>query len=98
MDDLRFTSFTTVVQSYQDDGRMIMKGCVQWNSVYGWEDFASSGDRTRAPRSVGQRLTHGTWANLYVFPLFLQYASLIVSIFTKENNFTYFLYAFWNDV
>ena len=30
-----FTSFLTVFQSYQDDVRMIMKGCVQWNSVYG---------------------------------------------------------------
>ena len=30
-----FTSLSTVFQSYQDDGRMIMKGCVQWNPVYG---------------------------------------------------------------
>ena len=30
-----FTSFSTVFQSYQDDVRMIMKGCVQWNFVYG---------------------------------------------------------------
>ena len=30
-----FTSFSTVFQSYQDIGRMIMKGCVQWNPVYG---------------------------------------------------------------
>ena len=30
-----FTSFSTVFQSYQDDVWMIMKGCVQWNSVYG---------------------------------------------------------------
>ena len=29
-----FMSFPTVFQSYQDDGRLIMKGCVQWNSVY----------------------------------------------------------------
>ena len=35
-----------------------MKGCVQWNSVYGLEDFASCEDRTRSARSVGQRLTH----------------------------------------
>ena len=34
-----FTSFSTVFQSYQDDGGMIMKGCVQWNSVYGRKDF-----------------------------------------------------------
>ena len=28
------TSFATVFQSYQDDKRTIMKGCVHWNSVY----------------------------------------------------------------
>ena len=27
-----FTSFLTVFQSYQDNGWMIIKGCVQWNS------------------------------------------------------------------
>ena len=30
-----FTSFSTVFKSYQNDGRLIMKGCVQWNYVYG---------------------------------------------------------------
>ena len=34
-------SFLAVFQSYQDAVRVTMKGCVQWNSVYGWEDFAS---------------------------------------------------------
>ena len=34
-----FTPFSTVFQSYQDYGRMIMKDCVQWNPVYGWKDF-----------------------------------------------------------
>ena len=29
-----FTSLSTVFQSYQDDERLIMKGCVQWNSIY----------------------------------------------------------------
>ena len=53
-----FTSFSTVFQSYQDNERLIMKGCVQWSSVYGREDFASGGNRTRSARSVGQRLTH----------------------------------------
>ena len=28
-----FTSLWAVFQSCQDDGRVIMKGCVQWNSV-----------------------------------------------------------------
>ena len=28
-------SFSTVFQSYKDNGRLIMKGSVQWNSVYG---------------------------------------------------------------
>ena len=29
-----FTSFSTVFQSYQDDGQMIMKGYVQWSPFY----------------------------------------------------------------
>ena len=29
-----FTSFSTVFQSYQANGRVIMKGCVQWCPVY----------------------------------------------------------------
>ena len=33
MDDIRFYVLLTVFQSYQDDGRLIMKGYVQWNSV-----------------------------------------------------------------
>ena len=38
-----FMSFSTVFQSYQDDGRLIMKDCVQWNSVYQsyWTDTIS---------------------------------------------------------
>ena len=28
-----FTSFSIVFQSYQDNERLIMKGCVQWSSV-----------------------------------------------------------------
>ena len=35
MDDLRFYVLSTVFQSYKDDGRLITKGCVQWNCVYG---------------------------------------------------------------
>ena len=27
----------------QEDGWMIMEGFVQWNPVYGWEEFASRG-------------------------------------------------------
>ena len=33
MNELQFTSFLTVFQSHQDDGRMIMKRCMQWNPV-----------------------------------------------------------------
>ena len=29
------TFFSTIFMSYQDDGRVIMKGCIQWNPVYG---------------------------------------------------------------
>ena len=40
-----FTSFLTVLQSYQDNGWAIMKSCVQWNPV--GKKIASSGDRFR---------------------------------------------------
>ena len=36
-----FTSFSTVLQSNQDEERLIMKGRVQWNPVYS-QDFPSS--------------------------------------------------------
>ena len=29
------TSFLTVFQSYQDDGKVTAKGCLQYNPVYG---------------------------------------------------------------
>ena len=41
MEGLRFYVFLTVFQSYHDDGRIIMNGCMQRNPVYGWEDFTS---------------------------------------------------------
>ena len=31
MDDLRFNVILTEVHSYQDGGRLILKGSVQWN-------------------------------------------------------------------
>ena len=41
-----FTPLSIVFQSYQDNGQMIMKGCVQWMPVYSLENFASSGAQT----------------------------------------------------
>ena len=35
IDDFNFTSFSTVFQSYQDNERLIMKGCVQLSPVCG---------------------------------------------------------------
>ena len=34
-----FTAFSTVFQSYQAVGWMIMKGCVQRSPVYAWKDL-----------------------------------------------------------
>ena len=34
-----FTSCSTVFQSYQDGGCVIMQGCVQWNHVYSQKAF-----------------------------------------------------------
>ena len=41
-----FTSFSTVFQTYLDDDRLIIKGCVQLSPAYG-RDFSSSGAGTR---------------------------------------------------
>ena len=54
-----FTSFSTVFRSYQDDERLIMKGCVQWNPVYGEKVSPRAGLELATVRSLGQRLTHG---------------------------------------
>ena len=32
-----FTSFSTVFQAYQDDGWVIMEGCMQWDPVTVWK-------------------------------------------------------------
>ena len=34
-----FTSFLTAFQSYQDDGRVKIKGCVQQDPIYNCKDF-----------------------------------------------------------
>ena len=39
-----FMSFSTVFQSYQEDGQVVMKGCVQWKPVCDSKDFAAIGD------------------------------------------------------
>ena len=56
-----FMSISTVFQSYQDDGQVIMKGCVQWNPVYVRKDphlSPQAGLELTTARSVGQCLTH----------------------------------------
>ena len=90
-----FTSVLTVIQSYQDDVWMIMKGCVQWNSIYSLEDFTSGEDRTR---SVGQCLTpSATGAPAYIGFGWLvvfwglngplrQYFSLYQAVFQREGE------------
>ena len=47
IDNLDSTSFSTVFQSYQDDRRIIMKGCVQGTPFMIEKISASGGDRTR---------------------------------------------------
>ena len=42
-----FTFFSIVFQSYQDDGKVITKGCEQWNFVNDYDKFASTRVRSR---------------------------------------------------
>ena len=59
MDDLGFYILSTLFHSYQDNGWMIMKGCVQWNPIYEWKDpRLRQGSKITTARSVGQRLTY----------------------------------------
>ena len=40
MGDFQFYSFSTVIQSYQDNGMVIIKDSVWWNPVDGGKDFS----------------------------------------------------------
>lgn len=54
-----FTSFTTALQSYQDDGRVITKVSMQWSALFTIEkNSTSSGYRPGTARSAVQRLAH----------------------------------------
>ena len=52
------TSFSTVFQSYQDDGQMIMKGLCNGILFTAEKISPRSGLELWTARSVGQRLTH----------------------------------------
>ena len=58
MDDLRFYVLSIVFQSYQDNGRMIMKGCVNGTPFMVEKISPRARIELRTARSVGQRLTH----------------------------------------
>ena len=51
MDDTRFTPFLTVFQLYQDDERVIIKGCVKWNLFAFGKISASGRSQTRGRQS-----------------------------------------------
>ena len=40
-----FTFFATIFQSYQDNGQMMNKGCVQWNLVLHFKHVSNPGDK-----------------------------------------------------
>ena len=46
---INITSFLIVFQSYQDDGWVLMNGCVQWNLVCGWTEFHLQQDLKPGP-------------------------------------------------
>ena len=46
MDELRFYVLSAIFHSYKDDGKVIMKGCVHWNSFTA-EKICPSGNRNR---------------------------------------------------
>ena len=54
-----FISFSTVFQSYQVDGQVVMKGYVQWEPFVIQRFLLPSGLEPRTAFSVGQCLTQG---------------------------------------
>ena len=54
----KFTSFPTVFQSCQDDGRLIMKGLLNGTPFMVEKISPRAGLEPGTARSVGQRLTH----------------------------------------
>ena len=64
-----FTPFSTVFQSYQDNGWVIIKGCVPWNLVYGWEIF-------RLKRDSNPGNDFGLCSERYAENLYMYFASL----------------------
>ena len=58
MNDLRFCDLFTLLQSYKDNKRVIMKCCEQLNGVYRLESFTSpTGIQPGTTRSARQGLT-----------------------------------------
>ena len=53
-----FTYFSTVFQSYQDDERLIVKGCCNGAPSMVEKISPRAGIELVTARSVGQRLTH----------------------------------------
>ena len=53
-----FTSFSTVIQSYQDDGQVIMKGDNEWNPFTTKRSPHQAGLTPGPTRSVSQGLTY----------------------------------------
>ena len=60
MNGLQFYGLLIVFQTYQDDGRVIMKGCVQWNPVYGWKNLIlpTAGLGPGTAKSAGKHLNY----------------------------------------
>ena len=58
MNDLRFYVFFNSISVIQDDERLKMKGCVQWNPFTVKKILPQVGIELWTARSVGKRLTY----------------------------------------
>ena len=95
MDDLRFYVFSAVFHSYQVDERLVMKGCVQWNHVYGWEDFALSVARTqeRCIENISAELVGGEQARLIEMSYtLLQISNMLYKVYYVICKISYLIY------
>ena len=76
---------STVFQSYQDKGWMIMKGCVQINGTSLKRSLPQVGFEPGAARSEGEHLSHRATGA----PLFHQNSPLVRALLTHDCSRRY---------
>ena len=80
------TSFQIILQSYQDNGKVIGIGCVQWNPVYDWDYFHLQRVSNRGMLEISRPALH-----------LLSYHELLLVLAVSLKLYTLFYISTWCD-